>query len=134
MSDLSKASVGENNSDLEIKLSRRRRKKQYRKQRRQGMVDETLQKLQVDLSRIPDAFYPIPPLNMVDSSSHVAAKVREECLQSGSITQLYHKLSQLVDAGGDRTENITDTFSDIPGHVENTSKPQLENKKLGRTV
>ena len=131
MSDLSKASVGENKTDLEIKLSRRRRKKQYRKQRRQGMVDETLQKLQVDLSRIPDAFYPIPPLNMINSSSHVAAKVREECLQSGSITQLYHKWSQLLDADGDRTENITDAFNDIPGHVENTSKPQLENKKLG---
>ena len=128
MSNLSKASVGENNSDLEIKLSRRRRKKQYRKQRRQGIIDETLQKLQVDLSRIPDAFYPIPPLNTINSSSQDAEKVRQECLQSGSITQLYHKLSQLLEAGGDRTEN---TFNDIPGHVENTSKPQLENKKSG---
>ena len=128
MSDLSKASVGENSTDLEIKLSRRRRKKQYRKQRRQGMVDETLQKLQVDLSRIPDAFYPIPPLNMINSSSQDAVKVREECLQSGSITQLYHKWSQLLDADGDRTENITNTFNDTPGHVENTSKPQILSK------
>ena len=131
MSDLSKASVGENETDLEIKLSRRRRKKQYRKQRRQGMVDETLQKLQVDLSRIPDAFYPIPPLNMINSSSQDAVKVREECLQSGSITQLYHKWSQLLDADGDRTENITNTFNATPGQVENTSVPQLDNKKLG---
>ena len=88
------SSIVAKNEEHEKKLGRRRRKKQYRKERQQNKVDDTLSKLNLDLDRVPDFFYPIPCLDILVGSSDEAIKTKEECLQKGNLTHLYSTLAQ----------------------------------------
>ena len=99
------------------KILRRKRKKQYKKERRQKEVDNVLRKLELNLDRIPDYFYWIPLFETIIGFSVEAVNLKQDCLLGGNLKHLHSIWTEEVSEesdGGQTLSNTRDTGQRVP--------------------